>query len=83
MTTAFAYAAKGQFIASFGTQPMGCLLAVATGMAFVGSLLTLVTGRTVWPVYERILTARAGWYLGIIALLSWGYKTVLMRGWIG
>ena len=83
MTTAFAYAAKGQFLASFSTQPMGCVLALATGMAFVGSLLTLATGRTVWPVYARIWNARAAWLLGIGALLSWGYKAALMRGWIG
>jgi hypothetical protein len=66
MTTAFAYAAKGQFLASFAAQPMGCILALLTGMAFVGSIWTLVTGRTIWPVYERL----------------WAYKAALMRGWM-
>lgn len=83
MTTAFAYAAKGRLIESFLAQPMGCLLAVATGMALVGSLWTLATGRTVWPVYERMWNARAAWMLGIIALLAWGYKAALMRGLMG
>jgi hypothetical protein len=83
MTTAFAYAAKGRLLDSFVTQPMGCILAVATGMAFVGSAWTLVTGRTVWPVYERLWSARAAWLIGIAALLAWGYKAASMRGWMG
>ena len=82
MTTAFAYAAKGRIVASVGAQPMGALLALATGMAFIGSLWTLATGRTVWPVYERVWNARGAWILGILALLAWGYKTALMRGWM-
>jgi hypothetical protein len=82
MTTAFAYAAKGQLLASFAAQPMGCILALLTGMAFVGSIWTLVTGRTIWPVYERLWTARAAWVLGLVALLAWAYKAALMRGWM-
>lgn len=83
MTTAFAHASKGQFLASIEAQPMGALLALATGMAFVGSLWTLATGRTVWPVYERVWNARGAWILGILAVLAWAYKTATMRGWMG
>ncbi|MFM1823057.1 MAG: hypothetical protein RI967_1323 [Planctomycetota bacterium] len=83
MTTAFAHAAKGRILASVEAQPMGALLALATGMAFVGSFWTLATGRTVWPVYERVWNARGAWILGILALLAWGYKTATMRGWMG
>ncbi|MFM7052014.1 MAG: DUF2752 domain-containing protein [Planctomycetota bacterium] len=83
MTTAFALATKGRLLASFAAQPMGCLLAIATGMAAVGSAWTLATGRSVWPVFERMWTARAAWALGILALLAWGYKTASMRGWMG
>lgn len=83
MTTSFAYATKGRLIESFTAQPMGCLLAIATGMAFVGSAWSLVSGRTVWPVYERLWSARMGWLLAIAALLAWGYKAAAMRGWLG
>lgn len=83
MTTSFALAAKGRLLASFATQPAGCLLAVATGMALVASSWTLVTGRTLWPVYERLWGARLAWIVGVVVLLSWGYKAALMRGWIG
>jgi len=83
MTTAFAFAAKGRLIESFATQPMGCLLAIVTGMAFVGSAWTLASGRTVWPVFERLWSARVAWILGIAALLAWGYKAASMRGWLG
>lgn len=82
MTTAFAYAAKGELVASFMTQPLGCLLAVATGMAFVASVWTLVSGKTVLPVYERLWNARSAWLVGLAALLAWGYKIALMRGWM-
>ncbi len=79
MTTAFAYASKGRFVASFLAQPMGFLLAMGTGIAFVGAAWTLATGRSVWPVYERIWTARGAWFLGVATLLAWGYKAVMMR----
>lgn len=83
MTTSFAYAAKGQVLASIQAQPMGFVLAFLAGMAFVGSLWTLVTGRTVWPVYERLWGRRAAWILILLALAAWGYKTAVMRGWFG
>lgn len=83
MTTAFAFATKGRVIESFLAQPMGFLLAVATAMALVASAWTLVTGRTVWPVFERLWNARTAWLLGIATLLAWGYKAAIMRGWIG
>jgi hypothetical protein len=83
MTTAFAYASKGDVLASFVTQPFGCVLAVLTGMTFVASLWTLATGRTVWPVYERLWNARSAWLFGIAALLAWGYKAAVMCGWFG
>lgn len=83
MTTAFALATKGRFVESFAAQPAGCLLALAAGMAMVASAWTLLTGRTLWPVYERIWSARLAWAIGVVVLLSWGYKSALMRGWIG
>lgn len=83
MTTAFALASKGRIVESFATQPMGCVLALAAGMTLVASLWTLATGRTLWPVYERMWTARLAWMAGIAALLAWAYKTALMRGWMG
>ena len=83
MTTAFALASKGRIVESFVTQPMGCVLAIATGMALVAALWTLATGRSVWPIYERMWGARLAWFAGIAALLAWGYKTALMCGWMG
>ncbi len=83
MTTSFALAAKGRLLGSFLAQPMGCLLAIATGMALVACAWTIVTGRTLWPVYERLWNARVAWLVGLAALLAWGYKAACMRGWIG
>ncbi|MFM1803707.1 MAG: hypothetical protein RL136_586 [Planctomycetota bacterium] len=83
MTTAFAFAAKGRFVESFVTQPMGFLLAIMAGMTLVGSAWTVVTGHSLWPVYERLWNARTAWFLGIAALLAWGYKIAAMQGWLG
>ncbi len=82
MTTAFALAAKGRILDSFVAQPMGCLLAVMAGMTLVGAAWTVVSGHTLWPVYERLWTARTAWLLGLAALLAWGYKCAAMLGWI-
>lgn len=82
MTTAFAFAAKGDLLSSFAAQPMGCALAVLTGMALVGSVWTLVTGRTLVPVFERFFNSRVAWLMGVAALLAWGYKIALMREWM-
>jgi hypothetical protein len=82
MTTAFALAAKGRLVDSFVAQPMGCLLAVMAGMTLVGSAWSVVTGHTLWPVYERLWNARSAWLLGVAALLAWAYKSADMLGWI-
>lgn len=82
MTTSFALAAKGRIVESFLAQPMGCALALATGMAAVGSLWTLASGRTVVPVFSRAWNSRTAWLFGLAVLLAWGYKIALMRGWI-
>jgi hypothetical protein len=82
MTTAFALAAKGRILDSFVAQPMGCLLAVMAGMTLVGAAWTVVSGHTLWPVYERLWTARTAWLLGLAALFAWGYKCAAMLGWI-
>ena len=44
-----------------------------------GAAWTLASGRTVWPVFERIWTARGAWFLGLAMLLAWGYKAVIMK----
>jgi hypothetical protein len=53
------------------------------GMTLVGSAWTVVTGHSLWPVYERLWNARTAWFLGIAALLAWGYKIAAMQGWLG
>ncbi|MEY3025846.1 MAG: hypothetical protein RLZZ238_743, partial [Planctomycetota bacterium] len=72
-----------RFVESFVTQPMGFLLAIMAGMTLVGSAWTVVTGHSLWPVYERLWNARTAWFLGIAALLAWGYKIAAMQGWLG
>jgi len=86
MTTAFAHAADGRFIAAFLTQPMGALLALLVAMTFVASLHAVITGQTILPLL-RPLTQRllqpAGWAaMAAIVLASWGWKILTHRGYI-
>jgi Protein of unknown function (DUF2752) len=81
LTTCFAYAAHGRFIAAFIAQPFGLLLFLLTVLAVPAALLCL-RRRIPWSavIYAR-LTNRAMRVLLVLYLLSWGYKIFAMRGW--
>ena len=74
MTTAFAYAVRGDVLSAFHAQPAGLLLALAT-IAMVGlSLGVLLTGR-VWRVnWYRIPPTRVTIAALLIVLGGWIYK---------
>lgn len=80
MTTAFAHAAHGNLAASFIAQPMGCLLAIATAMAWIVSLYVLCTGSRVASVLGRLWGVRAGWIVGGLFAAAWAYKILSHKG---
>ncbi len=80
MTTSFAHAADGHFLRAFLTQPMGCLLAIATAMALIVALHVLVTGSALGLVFARLWTRRSGWALAGLVVLSWTYKILHHKG---
>ncbi len=80
MTTAFAFAADGRLVDSFRTQPMGCLLAVATGALAVVAGYAAVTGSQLVGVLAKSMSASGWWLLGSALFLSWGYKILDFRG---
>ena len=80
MTTAFALAAEGSFLASAYVQPMGFLLAVGTAATCLVSLHVALTGSRLGHVLGARITPRVVLGLGILALLSWGWKVALVRG---
>lgn len=78
MTTAFASAAAGDWLASARAQPMGTILALAAAAAFWIALHVAVFGSRAGRVCGRLLRPR---YLAIIAgvwAISWGYKVLVM-----
>jgi hypothetical protein len=78
MTTAFAYAVRGQIGKAFHAQPVGLILALLTMATFIGSLGALITA----------LAPRINWYRvnvqrlvfgGILCILTgWAYKVVIV-----
>jgi len=82
MTTAFAHAANGNLLASFLTQPLGSLLAIATAMTFLLSSYVAFTGSRVAHRLTRLWTPRMVWVVAALVLGSWFYKIVLYKGWL-
>jgi sugar phosphate permease len=80
MTTAFALAARGRFVAAAAAQPMGFLLAVGSAAAAIACLHTALTGSRLAHVLGARLTPRVLLGLGIVALLAWGWKIASYRG---
>jgi hypothetical protein len=77
MTTAFSYAAKGQFVASFLTQPAGLMLALCTAAAALVSGYALVRGMSLAPLGRRLWRPAVIWsFAGLIAA-GWGYKILI------
>ncbi len=81
MTTAFAYAARGQFAAAFHAQPAGLALALATGLGAFAAGGTLVTGRSYRVNWTRLPPTAVGFGVVAVVLGAWVYKlaTALSR----
>jgi hypothetical protein len=82
MTTAFAYAVRGQWLAAFHAQPAGFLLAMGTMIVAVFSFGAVISGRA-WAInWYRISPGRTVVAVVAVVLLSWAYKIVagLMSG---
>jgi hypothetical protein len=77
MTTAFAYAVRGRFLAAFLAQPAGLLLALGTAAAVAVAAWVLVTGRV--PNVRLPIITPYRLFLGLLVILmgSWAFKIVL------
>jgi len=76
MTTAWAYAAHGQYGRSLVTQPMGTLLCLAAATVFWGALHAACTGSRLGWVVGRLARPAVLWGLGALVLAAWAYKWV-------
>lgn len=80
MTTAFAHAADGHFVASFLTQPMGAVLAIVVAMALPIALYVAITGSPVASIFTRLWGRRAGWAIALGVGGAWIYKILVYKG---
>lgn len=80
MTTAFSHAADGNLLASFLTQPLGSLLALATAIAFLSGMYVAFTGSRIGSMFGRLWTYRTGWIIAGLVVVSWGYKVLSYKG---
>jgi hypothetical protein len=83
MTTAFSHAAHGHLWQSFITQPMGCVVALATGMTLWISLYIVGTGSCVAERLTRHWSMWHTWLLCAAVLVAWVYKVASYKGWLG
>ena len=80
MTTAVSYAAHGNLLRSFWTQPLGFAFALATTMAMFIGTYTAATGSRVGIVLAGMWTRRATWWLIAFAMASWLFKIAAYKG---
>ncbi len=83
MTTAYSHAVRGELWASFFAQPMGFLLAIATGGALLIGLWMMVVGPAIMGLLSRLVTIRLAWILSGILILSWLFKILSVKGFFG
>lgn len=76
MTTAFAHAAEGSFVASAAAQPFGFLLVLGTAIAFWGSLHVALFGSAIGQTATGMIRPSVMWIMGGAALAAWAYKIV-------
>jgi hypothetical protein len=76
-TTAFAFFAHGNLIASVYTQPTGALLALGTAAAVWIGFYIAITGRPVHRLFRLLPWRYCMMPVMAFALLSWGWKIAL------
>ncbi|MEM6332547.1 MAG: DUF2752 domain-containing protein [Planctomycetota bacterium] len=82
MTTAFAHAADGNFVASFLTQPAGFVLAVLTAVTAIVATYIAITGADPRPL-KSLFSAKLVLLGGAILVGGWIYKIVVTLGSAG
>lgn len=76
-TTAFAYFAHGNLLASVYTQPMGAALAALAAAAVWIGFYVALTGRPVHRLFKLLPSRYYLIPLMTLAVLGWGWKIVL------
>jgi hypothetical protein len=85
MTTSLSWFVRGNLLASFYVQPMGCVLALATAMTFWIALYGAITAKPIGRVLAQVQVRYYIVPLLSLAILAWGWKMFIhlrgMDGW--
>ncbi len=79
MTTAFAFAARGDLVAALIAQPVGALLALAVAAAVLVSGYALVVGVSLAPLALALWRPRPLLIMAGLVLVAWVYKIVMFH----
>jgi hypothetical protein len=82
MTTAFANAVHGRFVAAAWSQPAGLLLAVACALGVVVCTWDALSGRPVHRMLAPLAAGRTAWFAGFALAAAWGWKVLQCRGMV-
>jgi len=74
MTTAFAHAVRGEFLAAVHAQAAGFLLALATAATAILGMTAIVTGRRPALNWYRVNPNRLVWWLVGLLVAAWAVK---------
>lgn len=79
-TTAFTLAAGGDLVSALLTQPTAACLALLTAAAALVGLYAMTTGMELSVLKGVFSNPRLYWAASVVAMVSWLYKVLLVRG---
>ena len=80
MTTAFAHAVRGQWLAAIVSQPAGLALALSCALAAVTGLWSGLLGQPVHRLFRPLARGRTALVAGALLVAAWGWKIAMARG---
>lgn len=80
MTTSFAHAVRGQWLAAILAQPAGFLLALACALCVVTGCWSGLLGQPVHRLFRPLARGRTAVVAGALLLAAWGWKITVSRG---
>jgi high-affinity Fe2+/Pb2+ permease len=80
MTTAFAWAVRGRFLAALDAQPAGLALACAAAVGVVVAAWVAASGRPVHRFLQPLASGRIAIIAAGLLLSGWVWKLLVMKG---
>jgi hypothetical protein len=80
MTTSFAHAVRGEWLAAMWAQPGGFLLAMACALVAVVAGWCAILGQPVHRLFRPLARGRTAIVAGVVLAAAWGWKILVARG---